>query len=104
MYILRNHTTQVFLFIYIFLLLTVASCSAFAQETNSNATGRVMSEKKELLAGATITAIHEPTKNVFTTQSSSDGYFHFFNLKPGGPYTLLVSYTGFEIIKKKMYF
>ncbi len=76
----------------------------YAQETNSNASGRILSDKKEALAGATITAIHEPTKNVFTTQSSADGYFHFFNLKPGGPYTILVSYTGFEILKTEKVF
>jgi hypothetical protein len=82
-------------------LQTITPVSLFAQETNSNASGRVTSNAKEILFGATVTAIHEPTKNIFTTQSNTDGYFYFFNLKPGGPYTILVTYTGFEPIKKE---
>ncbi len=34
-----------------------------AQETNSQASGRVLSGKKEILAGATVTVIHEPTQS-----------------------------------------
>ncbi|MDB5232195.1 MAG: hypothetical protein JWN76_3000, partial [Chitinophagaceae bacterium] len=74
--------------------------SLFAQETNSQLSGKIITGKDETLAGATVIAIHEPTKNIFNTQSRGDGYFHFFNLKPGGPYTITVSYTGYETIKK----
>ena len=78
--------------------------SLVAQETTSQLTGKIVSERAEKLEGATITAIHEPTKNTFITQSKPDGYFHLFNLKPGGPYTIIVSFTGFESLKKQNYF
>ena len=83
------------------LLLFLITTHLHAQETNSQVSGKIISNKNESLAGATVTAIHQPTKNIFTSLSSSDGYFHFFNLKPGGPYTIMVSYTGFETIRKE---
>ncbi|MEJ7823317.1 MAG: carboxypeptidase regulatory-like domain-containing protein [Chitinophagaceae bacterium] len=82
------------------LLLFLITTHLHAQETNSQVSGKIISNKNESLAGATVTAIHQPTKNIFTALSSRDGYFHLFNLKPGGPYTFTVSYTGFETIRK----
>ena len=75
------------------LLLFLITTHLHAQETNSQVSGKIISNKNESLAGATVTAIHQPTKNIFTALSSRDGYFYFFNLKPGGPYTITVSYT-----------
>src|SRR5688572_31867309 len=100
MYKLPVHNYCIF-FLRCFIVFQLQSVQLFSQETNSNASGRIFSEKNETLAGATITAIHESTKNIFTTKSNADGYFYLFNLKPGGPYTLLISYTGLESIKKE---
>lgn len=86
------------------LLLFLITTHLHAQETNSQVSGKIISNKNESLAGATVTAIHQPTKNIFTSLSSRDGYFYFFNLKPGGPYTITVSYTGFETIRKENVF
>lgn len=86
-------------------LTLINSNSLSAQETNSQVSGKILSGNNEILSGATVTAIHQPTKNVFITQSHPDGYFHFFNLKPGGPYTITASFTGHETIKKdNLYF
>ncbi len=76
----------------------------YAQETNSQVSGKITNEKSKILYGATVAAIHEPTKNTFISQSRADGYFHFFNLNPGGPYTIVVSYTGYETEKKENVF
>ncbi len=85
-------------------LQTITPVSLFAQETNSQVTGKIITEKTEILSGATVTAIHEPTKNTFVTQSRSDGFFHFFNLKPGGPYSITVTSVGYETVKKENVF
>ncbi len=85
-------------------LQTITPVSLFAQETNSQVSGKIFSEKAEILSRATITAIHEPTKNTFVTQSRSDGYFHFFNLKPGGPYSITVTSVDYETVKKENVF
>ena len=79
---------------------TIFGHSLFAQETNSQVSGKIISDKNEILPGSTVTAIHEPTKNIFITQSRSDGYFYFSNLKSGGPYTIAISYTGYEKLTK----
>ncbi|MEO6611066.1 MAG: carboxypeptidase regulatory-like domain-containing protein [Chitinophagaceae bacterium] len=71
-----------------------------AQETNSRASGRVLLENHETPVQATVTVIHEPTQNKYISVTQPGGYFDLFNLKPGGPYTILVSYTGYELLKK----
>lgn len=76
-----------------------------SQETNSHISGIVTSPKKEFLTNAAITAVHEPTKNVFKTTSGAAGYFYFFNLRPGGPYTLTISHAGYEtLVEPNHYF
>ena len=69
---------------------------AFAQETTSTINGTVNDEKGIVVAGATITAIHEPTGIVSTTQTNKKGIFSIPNLKPGGPYTVKISFVGYN--------
>ncbi len=68
----------------------------FAQETNSNVSGIVKSEKNELLQNATVVVVHEPTKNTYTTQTNEKGFFYFFNIKTGGSFTITITYSCFE--------
>ncbi|MBS1921314.1 MAG: TonB-dependent receptor [Bacteroidetes bacterium] len=74
--------------------------SVFSQETNTNVSGIVKSERKEVLPFATVVIVHEPTKNTYSIQTNSKGFFNLFNIKPGGPYTLTISYAGFEPLLK----
>lgn len=71
-----------------------------AQETNSRASGRILSDSNETPVGVTITVIHEPTQNKYVSVTSNDGYFHLFNLKPGGPYSIIISSASYETLKK----
>lgn len=82
----------------LFLLLAFFSVvtTAFAQETTSTISGRVNDDKGNPVPGATVTAIHEPTGAVSTTQSNKKGIFNIPNLKPGGPYTVRVTFVGFS--------
>ena len=80
------------------------SFNLFGQETNSHVSGIVKSEKNEILQKATVTAVHEPTKNTYKTQTNATGYFYFSNIKPGGPYSITISYTGFESLSKSNLF
>ncbi|MFN2458788.1 MAG: carboxypeptidase regulatory-like domain-containing protein, partial [Chitinophagaceae bacterium] len=99
-----NHTTTYIYCFIIFFSILLPFCKITAQETNSQASGKITINKNEILRGVTVTATHEPTKNIFITQSRSDGFFYFFNLKPGGPYTITVSHTGYETEKKENIF
>ena len=70
------------------------------QETNTRASGRVISENDEVPGAVTVTLIHESTQNKYVSVTSNDGYFHFFNLKPGGPYTIIISSVSHDTLKK----
>ena len=83
-----------------FILLLLSSFDSFGQETNSRASGVVYSEDNEKIVGATITLIHEPTQNKYSSVTYTNGFFNFFNLKPGGPYTIIISSVGYEILKQ----
>lgn len=76
------------------------SINFFGQETNSRASGRVFSDSNEIAPGVTVSIIHEPTQNRYADITGNDGYFHFFNLKPGGPYSITFSSAGYEILKR----
>jgi len=49
-----------------------SSFNLFAQETNSEASGRVYSESKEKVSGATVTLTHEPTQNTYSSVTGAD--------------------------------
>lgn len=90
------------LLLFVVLLFNFQSINA--QETNSNVSGIVKSDKKESLAGASIILTHQPTKNIYTALSRDDGTFYFSNLKPGGPYTITITYSGYELFSQENLF
>lgn len=66
-----------------------------AQVTTSSITG-VIKSGSEVLSGATIKATHQPTGTVFTTASLKQGVFNIVNMIPGGPYSIEVSFVGYQ--------
>src|SRR4030095_7831262 len=86
--------------LFLIIFCGVAPLSITAQETNSHISGIVKSERNEILGGATVVAVHEPTKNRYATTTLASGYFYFFNLKPGGPYTITISFAGYTSVKR----
>ncbi len=77
-------------FLFSIAIILFSAIGLHAQETNSQASGRVLSGKKEILAGATITVIHEPTQSKYVGVTRNDGYFHLFNLRPAALTALLL--------------
>ena len=69
--------------------------SAIAQETTSDIAGLVTGEKAPL-PGATVSAIHTPSGSTYKTTTRADGRFNLPNVRIGGPYTITVSYVGFQ--------
>ncbi|MEO7048314.1 MAG: carboxypeptidase regulatory-like domain-containing protein [Ferruginibacter sp.] len=85
---------------FIYKLLTTAfflqlAVFSYAQETTSVLNGLITTDKGAPLPGATIVVKHEPTGTVTTGQSNGKGLFVMPNLKPGGPYTITISFAGF---------
>jgi len=68
---------------------------AQAQVTTSSMTGTVKDAKGEL-PGASIKATHTPTGSVYTAVSNGAGRFTIGNMRVGGPYTLEISFIGFQ--------
>lgn len=73
-----RYKIEYFLFLFFLWLQTITPVSLYAQETNTNISGRVFSNNNEILPGATLTVIHEPTQNKYISLTRADGYFHFF--------------------------
>ncbi len=77
-------------------LLLMFGIKTMAQETSAALTGKVTDEKGTVVQNASIILKYEPTGTVSGTQTNSKGFFNVVNLRPGGPYTITVSYSGFK--------
>src|SRR5215471_14053783 len=80
----------------ILLLFLLLTRTIFSQETTATFSGLVTDAKKQPVAGASIMIKHEPTGYQTGTQTNNKGIFVIPNLRPGGPYTVTVSYLGEE--------
>lgn len=78
------------------LLLLSSFAFVMAQETASTLSGVITDSKGAIVTGASILVKHEPTGYTTGTQTNNKGIFTIPNLKPGGPYTITISYTGFK--------
>ena len=76
------------------MLLMLLRAGLYAQETTSTLSGQVNDEKGNIIAGASIKALHTPTGAVSSVQTNKKGLFSMTNLKPGGPYTITITFIG----------
>ena len=81
-------------------------CAFFAYgqgSTTASINGKV-TDTSESLIGANILAVHLPTGTTYGNSTNIDGRYRMPNLRVGGPYTITVSYTGYEdYIKENVY-
>ncbi|MFK7981558.1 MAG: carboxypeptidase regulatory-like domain-containing protein [Saprospiraceae bacterium] len=77
------------------LLLLVVQAAWGQGSTSSRITGQI-TDGTETLIGANVIAVHEPTGFQYGTATNIEGLFTLNNVNVGGPYTITVSYTGFE--------
>nr|WP_199001782.1 carboxypeptidase regulatory-like domain-containing protein [Flavobacterium sp. ASV13] len=80
----------------IFILIIFLSALGHAQVTSSAMSGTVRSNKGEALPGATVEIVHKPTGTKYFSTTDFDGGYAAQGLRPGGPYTLKVTYVGFK--------
>ena len=82
------------------LLILVALMVSFittmtAQITTSGLSGKVMADG-ETVIGATIEAVHTPSGTKYQAVTNGKGMFTINGMRPGGPYTVKVSYVGYQ--------
>jgi hypothetical protein len=86
----------VFLFAITFMLFTN---NVYSQGvTTSTVSGSVKDLQGEVLPGATIIAVHQPSGSRYGAVSNLEGRFTLPNLRVGGPYLITVSYVGYDEI------
>lgn len=90
-----SKTIKHLLFVVSFLM---ASSVTFAQVTTAGMNGRISSNSGESLPGATVIAVHTPSGTQYGTTTDVEGYFRIPNMRVGGPYTVTVSYVGYQTV------
>lgn len=72
------------------------SVSLSAQVTTASIGGTVTDGKNEPLAGATVKATHVPSGTVYYVSSQVNGKFNISGMRIGGPYTIEITFVGFN--------
>ena len=84
-------------FLFITVMMLTSALTMMAQVTTSALSGKVtMQDTKEEVIGATIVAVHEPSGTKYTAVTNVSGRFTIQGMRSGGPYTVSISYIGYE--------
>ncbi len=87
--------------LWMFILALIATSSFGQGMTTSGMNGQITDETGETLIGATVIAVHTPTGSQFASISDADGYWRIPNMTAGGPYSITISYVGYENYKQE---
>ncbi|MEM7107211.1 MAG: carboxypeptidase regulatory-like domain-containing protein [Bacteroidota bacterium] len=79
-------------------VVSMVTCTAvFSQgSTTSALSGTVLDSKGEVLIGATVKALHQPSGSMYGNASNVEGKYRIANMRVGGPYTITVTYVGYS--------
>lgn len=81
----------------ILVLMILISSVSFAQGlTTAAINGTIADDKGENLPGANIVAVHVPTGTQYGVSSRANGKYNLTALRTGGPYTITVSFVGYN--------
>ena len=78
------------------ILMLMIGISVSAQVTTSSISGIVLDENEAPLVGAVVKAKHIPSGTVYGAKANLDGRFDMQGMRPGGPYTVEVSFIGYS--------
>lgn len=83
------------------MLAVLPAGAAFAQGVTTAAlTGVVTDQNGETLPGANVVALHEPTGTQYGTTTNANGRYNLLSLRAGGPYTVTVSFVGYNTARE----
>ena len=83
-------------FLLVSLLLTLPRLGWSQGTTTAAMSGTITDAKGEGLPGATVIAVHTPTNTQYVAPTNSEGRFNIQNMRVGGPYTVKVTFVGFQ--------
>jgi len=63
--------------------------------TTSGINGKIVDPNGKPLAGATVVAVHVPSGSQYGALTNGDGFFSIQGMRPGGPYTIEISFIGY---------
>ncbi len=70
-----------------------------AQVTSVELRGSIANEGNNPLPGVTVKVTHVPTQTVYGSITFTDGSFVVSNLRSGGPYSVIISFVGYQTEK-----
>ncbi len=82
--------------IFLLMVAMIVSVAAFAQVTTSGISGQVTDASGAPLVGATVYAVHTPSGTQYGAVSNNNGNYYINGSRQGGPYTIEVSYVGYQ--------
>ena len=85
-------------------LLLLGTLNLFGQGATTASIVGIVEDTNEPLVGANVSAVHVPTGTLYGNSTNVDGYYRISNMRVGGPYTITISYTGYEDFKKSNVF
>lgn len=86
-------------------VLTLFSTVAFAQGVTTAAiNGQITEANGSPLPGASIVAVHTPSGTTYGVATDFDGYYRISNMRTGGPYSISITYVGFQEYKDENVF
>jgi len=82
---------------FITMLAVLSPLTVLAQGvTTSSISGLVVNAAGEVLPGANVIATHDPSGTTYGASTRNDGRYTIPGMRGGGPYTVKVSYVGYE--------
>jgi len=87
---MKNNINRFMVLVSIFSVLTAQGI------TTAELSGNISDSSNSALEGANIIAVHEPTGTTYGATSRDGGFYNIPNMKVGGPYSVTVSYIGYQ--------
>ena len=78
------------------LVAVAVALSTVAQTTTASLNGFVTDDEGKALVGATVVATHTPTETIYGTTTDANGAYRLQGLRVGGPYTVEISFVGYN--------
>jgi len=79
------------------LLTLFVTITSLGQITSSTLSGVVKNLNGEILVGASVHAVHQPTGTEYKATTNKSGVYVIPAVRPGGPYVVHVSYMGYKM-------